>query len=377
VSLEVIHCADYGAPYAGSFVPLLVATARELASRGHHMQVVFSDVARDRPWLSALDDVAQVSFLPTGGSRRAFIGNTMRKLEADLSSHSGPAVIHTHFATFDIPAALMRLRRRRVAVIWHEHGPLVDDDLIRLRNSVRYITFGRLVRGMLCVSQELAQGLLARHAPAGRLYDFPNAIDTNTFAPITTSARNVARSSLGLSADARVVLHLGWDWERKGGDVMLEAAATFADEPNVVVLTVLGEHDGAPPGVDNAGNVWALPPTDDMKQLYAAADVFLSCSRAEGGLPLAAIEALACGLPLVLSSIPVNTRLVGAFPGVAAVVSDQDGIAAGLREMLAVTEDQRARSVSLTKARFEAMFSLDSWAQRLVDFYEQTFYPRL
>ncbi|MGH2876860.1 MAG: hypothetical protein ACRDLV_11475 [Solirubrobacteraceae bacterium] len=143
--IQIIHCADYGAPYPGSFVPMLVAAAHAASDRGHRIRFVFSEVAAGRSWLADFHDLAEVSLWTTRGSRRAFTGIAMRRFESDLRSHRGPSVVHTHFATFDIPAALMRLRSRHIAVFWHEHGPVLDDPRIRLRNALRYASLGRLV----------------------------------------------------------------------------------------------------------------------------------------------------------------------------------------------------------------------------------------
>jgi glycosyltransferase involved in cell wall biosynthesis len=368
--MRVIQCADYGGPYAGSFVPMLAAAAREAGHRGYPTTIVLSEIARGRPWLADLDGLAEVRFAPAGGSRLAGIRPAMRELKALLDGYSGPVVIHTHFARFDIPAALMRLPRRRLAVFWHEHTALSDDRRVRLRNVIRYVCLGRLVSGMLCVSPELRAELRARHAPKRKLYDFPNAIDARSFSPITESERSAARRSLGLPERARVVLHFGWDWHIKGGDLMLAAARMLESEADLVILTVVGEDAGPIAGLDGSAIVRPLAPRNDVRNLYAAADVFLSCSSAEGGMPLAVLEALACGLPLVATDIPVQARLLAGLPGVATVTSDPAAIASGIREMLALGEAERAAQVGLARARIGSYFALDEWARRLVDLYE-------
>jgi glycosyltransferase involved in cell wall biosynthesis len=372
--IQVIQCADYGGPYRGSFVPMLAAVSREAADRGYPCRIVLSDIARDRPWLADLEELAELSFVSPSNSRRGLIGNAMSALRFALGSRHGPAVIHSHFATFDIPAALMRLRRRNLAVFWHEHGPVLDDPRVRRRNTLRYVSLGRLVNGMLCVSPEIRAELRARHAPAGRLYDFPNAVDTDTFAPITAPERRAARRSLGLPDQARVVLHFGWSWERKGGDLMVAAAGILAPECNLVMLTVLGEDGGSVPGVDGPSIVRPLGPTNDVRRLYAAADVFLSCGRAEG-MPLALLEALGCGLPVVATDLPVQRRTLEGLPSAVTVFPDPAAIAAGLREILAHSDQTRAEHSRAARARIVERFALGAWARRAVDLYETAVAP--
>ena len=271
---------------------MLTAGAREAQRRGHQTTVLLPDSARHRSWAADLEPVAEVRFTGDRSSRGLKLRSDLAQFAALLAADSGPAVIHTHFDTSDIPAALMRVRRPRVAVFWHAHNPVRDGRLWRLRTSLRLGCFGQLVTGILCVSQELRDDYRERAAPQRKLRVFPNAIDTRTFGPVSGAERSAARRALGLPEDARVVLHYGWSWYRKGGDLMLGAAEMLADEPDLVILTVVSEDDPASGSLAGAPNVRAHPPTSDVKGLLAAADVFLSCSRAEGALPLAVLEAL-------------------------------------------------------------------------------------
>ena len=259
--MHLIICAEYGGPYPGSFVPMLAATAREAGSRGYPTTVLLPDGARHRSWIAELEPVADVRFAADGSSRAAKLRTDLAAFAAALAARPGPAVIHTHFDTSDIPASLMRLRRPGVAVFWHAHNPVRDGRLWRLRTSLRLGCFGQLVNGILCVSQELRDDLRARAAPRRKLRVFPNAIDTRVFAPASAAERNAARRSLGLPDDARVVLHYGWSWYRKGGDLMLGAADLLADEPGLVILTVLSEDEAASRSLDRHPVVRAQAPT--------------------------------------------------------------------------------------------------------------------
>lgn len=352
-------------------MPMLAAAAREAQSRGYPRTMLLPEAARERAWIAELDALADVRFVAGGSARGSRLRSDLAAFAGALAAVPGPAVIHTHFDTSDIPASLMRVGRRDVAVFWHSHNPVRDGRLWRARTSLRLGCFGQLVDGILCVSQEQRDDLRARAAPRRKLRVFPNAIDTRVFAPVTPEQRTAARRSLDLPDDARVVLHYGWSWYRKGGDLMLGAAELLAEEPDLVILTVVSEAEAAGHSLDLNPVVRAHPPTSDVKRLYAAADVFLSCSRAEGALPLAVLEALACGLPVVVTDIPVQARLVAGLPGAAAVPVDPAGVAAGIRQMLALSDDARRRNADLVREMFETSFSLDAWARRLVDLYEQ------
>jgi glycosyltransferase involved in cell wall biosynthesis len=350
---------------------MLTATAREASDRGYETTIWLSSVARNRPWLTELNDVAEVRWLEGAGRGLA----SLRTLQAALATQSGLAVLHTHFSTFDVLAALMRLRGSRSAVFWHEHSELADGRVPRLRNGLRYAALGPLVDGILCVSPEIREALRARHAPAQKLRYFPNAVDSRRFSPPTPDERLTARRSLDLPETARVVLHFGWDWHRKGGDLMLEAADILSAERDLVWLTVgaedaegLRDPRGAHPTIRR------LAPTRDVRELYAAADLFLSCSRGEG-MPFAVLEALACGLPVVGTDLPVQRDLLGGLPGAAVVPSNPGAIAQAVRAMASLTETDRLKHAAAARQRVVDSYSLDSWARQLVDLYTEKLAP--
>ncbi len=370
-SLRIVHLADYGGPYAGSFIPMLAATAREAAARGHKMTIWFSGVARGRPWLSDLHGLTEIRWLDDSRGPVASTGPTLHALRRDLADDRGPLILHTHFSKFDIPAALMRLDRRRPAVFWHEHSRLTDTPAAKWRNLMRYRVFAPLVYAILCVNPTIREGLLVRKAPAGKLRDFPNAIDLRRFPTLTPPMRSAARRLLGIPESARVALHFGWDWHRKGGDLLLAAADLLGSEPAVVVLTVLGDQPTAVElGLGGHPVIRAVKSRTDVQAFYAAADVFLSPSRGEG-MPYAVLEALASGLPVIASDLPVHRTLLTGLPAGRTVPLQPAAIAGAIASLLSLNESERAAHASMARERVEATYALDSWARRLIDLYEQ------
>jgi len=117
-------------------------------------------------------------------------------------------------------------------------------------------------------------------------------------------------------------------------------------------------------------NVRRLAPHGAVNELYAAADIFLNCSRSEG-MPFALLEALARGLLVVATDLPVQRELLDGLPGARAVAPDPIAISGAIRELLALTTEQRAAHAMAARARVAATYALDVWAQRLVDLYDE------
>jgi glycosyltransferase involved in cell wall biosynthesis len=170
-----------------------------------------------------------------------------------------------------------------------------------------------------------------------------------------------------------VVVHFAWDWHIKGGDRLLAVADAMATRPNATFLTVLSEHRAGVPAdeLERRPNVRALGPRDNVNELYAAADAFINCSRAEGGLPYAVIEALARGLPAVVTDPPVRRELVEGLPGGRAVDPQIPAIVGALGEVLALTQAERGDHAAAARARVRESYALAPWARRLVSVYDR------
>src|SRR4051794_15590021 len=231
--MRVIHAADYDAPYAGAFVPMLRAVATAVRERGGTVEVALADAARERSWVGELEQAGiPVSFAPAGdrrGSARCLAGLAARGSE--------PTILHTHFASFDLPAvSVARERPAATPVFWHVHRRPARQRAIHVRSAVRFARAARRVDQILCSAPEIAAAVQSRHAPAERVVVLPDAIDLERF-PRRTRARTAeARRRLGLRASAQVLLHFG----RDGGELFVAAVRPVAERQPVVAVSVGG-----------------------------------------------------------------------------------------------------------------------------------------
>jgi glycosyltransferase involved in cell wall biosynthesis len=371
--MRVIHVADYGGPYAGSFVPMLRAVAAAVRDRGGTVEMAFTPVARDRPWLAELEaDGIPVSFAPSG-DRRA----RGRFLDELAGRSPEPAVLHTHFTSFDLPAVRAARNRGGTAVFWHVHTRLRHERAVRARNAVKFGLAGRRVNGILCVAPEIAAAVQARHAPRDRVMLVPNAIDLARFPPRGRARTAEGRRRLGLRGDSTVLLHFGWDWDVKGGDLFVAAVQRLAAEGPLVALTV-GGGAAAEASRRRAGLgrdvLRVVEPIEDVTSLYAAADVFVATSRAEG-MPFAVAEALASGLPVVATDIAGHSHLAHEAGNVRLTLQEPEEVAAAIRRALG-TESSLAQAMGArARERVAHQMDLGAWSKRVVALYERALAP--
>jgi glycosyltransferase involved in cell wall biosynthesis len=133
----------------------------------------------------------------------------------------------------------------------------------------------------------------------------PNAVDTLVFSSQNRQAqRSATRQNLQFAPDDLVLLLIGNDWAVKGLPTILQAM--HRSENRHLRLLVVGA-DNPDPFQKIAASLqlqqfcrWE-PPSSDVLQFFAAADIYVSPSLEDSfGMPAA--EAMACGLPVITSS---------------------------------------------------------------------------
>lgn len=124
----------------------------------------------------------------------------------------------------------------------------------------------------------------------------PPAVDTDVFAP---RDRGRARAALGIAGDAFVVLFLATsiDNPRKGVRHVAEAFAGWSGDDGPLLLTVGRDEPGRRLSAAHR-HLGRIEDDARLADAYAAADVTLVPSS-QDNMPMAALESLACGTPVV------------------------------------------------------------------------------
>lgn len=184
---------------------------------------------------------------------------------------------------------------------------------------------------------------------------FPIGIDTERFHPASAEARRAARHRLGLPADEPIVLFAGRLVEKKGVPIVLDVSRRL---PGTRFL-LLGDGPLRNLLRDRPGNVsWRQSVSaEEMHEHYHAVDGVLLPSHGEG-LPLVVQEAMASGLPVLVSADePYAAPLAEAGVCVTAART-ADAMAEKLREIVsrgARPLGERARAFAETHWSADAM----------------------
>jgi len=249
-----------------------------------------------------------------------------------------------------------------------------DQTLSRLEGRVRPWTL-RLARGLFIASSHERERLRASYRRVPPVDDIPNPIAVEGWRAMP---RAEARQRLGIAPDLFVaVTHGRIDIHRKGLDVLIDAWGRFGGSPGTCRLVVIGsgqDNDRFGQLLASQGNAtvdWRSRYTTDRDEIrlwLSAADAYVSASRVEG-MPVAPLEAMACGLPVVCSraqGLPDIFALGEAHGGILVPCDDADGLAAGLRRLQ--RDRQLAAAIGAAgRARVEEHFAVEAVGRRLGD----------
>ena len=223
-------------------------------------------------------------------------------------------------------------------------------------------------------------------ADPGKVRVVPPGVDLELFTPGDMAA---ARAQVGLPQDAHVLLFVGRIQPLKAPDVLLKAAADLLSRrPELhqrLVVAVLGGPSGSGLGKPRAlqelaqqlgigAQVRFVPPVDrsTLAQWYRAADLVAVPSYSES-FGLVAIEAQACGTPVVAAAVGGLTFAVG-DSGLLLDGHETADWSAGLEGLL--DDPDRRAALSRKAVEHASRFSWERTTDRLLEVYTESMIAR-
>lgn len=150
----------------------------------------------------------------------------------------------------------------------------------------------------------------------------PLGVDCSLFRPVDPERRRAAKMRFGVPVDRPCIGSFqkdgeGWDEGLvpklvKGPDIFLDAAARLKERLEFSVLLTGPARGYVRAGLERIGipyrHHWAEA-LDEIAECYHALDLYMIASRDEGG-PLALLQALATGVPIVATPVGMVTDVV-------------------------------------------------------------------
>ena len=151
-----------------------------------------------------------------------------------------------------------------------------------------------------------------------------NGVDVDKFASSGDETKNQIRNKLGLPQDKIIAVYTGQVTPRKNQRFAAEAIAGI--DRNDVVLVLLGkgqDYDMLSKQYKACQRIIMRGQVENVSEYLQASDLYLSTSHSEG-LPIGALEAMAAGLPLMLSNIPQHEEIIEVAPDIGMCFENDD-----------------------------------------------------
>ena len=236
-------------------------------------------------------------------------------------------VVQTHLLRVMDLLVLTLKFSRNVRVFWTFHNAYLSlrrDHLPRLAwlrgpkqaaHRALYRLAARWVDGFIAISDGVRDGIQATYGPipAAKIAVIANSVDVRRY--MRDIDQPGIRAELGLPPDARIAAVVATFKKQKGHRYLIDAApAVIARFPNLHILFV-GDGElrdelvalAAERGIRD--HIHFLGLRQDVPELLAASDCFVLPSLWEG-LPMALIEAMAAGLPVIATSVSGSREVV-------------------------------------------------------------------
>jgi glycosyltransferase involved in cell wall biosynthesis len=271
-----------------------------------------------------------------------------------------------------VPALLAKLAGYR-RVVTTEHLPMVERARKRMILKLLLVPF----IDAIIVHTDWNRRILGRkhRMPLGRMHVIPNG---SSESPVQSAEeRGALRRELGLSPDQTALVVVGRLTERKGHRFLLEALARLAARAPERAWRLLvvgnGEEEQAlqeqAERLGIAGQVVFLGHRTDARAIIHAADLLVLASLLETQ-PLVITEAMASGLPVIVSGIYGIPEIVeDGVTGRLVPPGEVEPLARAIEELLSDSQ-MRARMGRAARRRYEEKFTLERMARRTYEVLE-------
>ena len=276
-------------------------------------------------------------------------------------------LIHTHLTGATILGAITGIWNG-VPVITTIHNTVFQADSHPYHGRLEKLLLRRYVSEVIAVGKETAKVSQARLN--GRTVKvIPNAVpDSPT---LSGAARQHLRATMGVppesDGDTILLVWAGRLTKQKGLGDLLTSFADLCRIYDHIRLAIIGDGELAAElraqssALGAADRICFAGLRSDVMDLFAAGDIYVSASHWEG-FPIAMLEAMSAGLPVVATDVGDTATILSDGAGVVVPPGRPEMLAAELGKVIA-NETFRYRLAHEAKRRIESQYRAKTWAE--------------
>jgi len=308
-------------PHLGGTEKQALEVASRLRRDGYD---IFVFTQRYSPQLSSEEYINGIKIIRSGGwpyngfiSSLIFIARAFVFLLLHLKEYD---IIHVLLASSPaLAAAYVSMIFKDKKVIVKLGGARRTGDIYTSRRTfwgrLKLWLLKKMLITFVCPSDEVKIEMLDAGFKSSNIHVIPNGVDIEKFTPPADDfEKKTLRQRLGISEDSVVLIYIGRFAKGKGIEILLE---TFCDKiskkyPNAfLVLVGDGElRDFIQMYSSRENKVFVTNSAiDNPRDYLAASDIFVLPSSGEG-LSNSLLEAMSCGLAVVVSDIPPHRQII-------------------------------------------------------------------
>ncbi len=287
-----------------------------------------------------------------------------------------PDVLHGYLGVPNLLCVATKPFLKKTRVVWGVRASYKD---LKRYDWLTSLTFGleRLSSrfpDLIIANSEAGKEFYASQGfPASKMVVVANGIDTERFRPDPEAGKGL-RGQWGLGVSDLVIGLVGRLDPRKDHVTFLQAAAILSRERSNARFVCVGDGPTAyKKELRELGDSLGLKDRllwtgarSDMASVYNALDILSSSSSFGEGFPNVVGEAMACGVPCVVTDVGDSRKVVGET-GIVVMPGDPSRLAEAWKELLDLPESQRALLGEKARTRIVDEFRRDLLVQRTTE----------
>jgi len=226
-------------------------------------------------------------------------------------------IIHSHNPPGFLASYLFSKKIKKPNILTL-HGPWADlrKSTKSLANSIEKFCIMHADE-VIAVSNSLRERLEQKYDRKD-IVVIQNWVDTDVFKPVSIKEKKRLRNEFNLPTDKFIIIYTGRFVREKRVDDILNSIPLVTKKAKDVLFLLVGGgfdqkiiHDWIKKNPDCSKYIKIIPflPHDKMSSILNTADIFVLPSEAEG-MSISLLEAMAAGLPCIVSNIPANRELI-------------------------------------------------------------------
>lgn len=333
-----------------------------------HRVVSLLDLGRIGQEISAMGILVTALHMPRGRISLSGIRTLVQTVSAFQPDILQGWMYHGNWA-----ASLAKAAAPRAALVWNIRSAVQggQGSFNPLRTSRLFLP---LTRRIIYNSQANAEAHIALGYPREKSIVIHNGFDTSRFQP-DAGMGSAVRDELGIEHGSPIVGMVGRYDQIKNHHIFLQAVELIAKQFPAAHFVLAGEFVSyenpalAKPlqAAGLTGRVHLLGWRADVARIMTCLDILVLPSKHEG-FPNVVGEAMACGVPCVVTDVSDNRYLVG-DTGILVPVNDVSAVAEGCMTLLRLSEEARRQRGAAARERIIDLFSLQKCFDAYTDLY--------